>query len=98
MNILRHELIKAYFEATWYDDEGGLDYRSKNLVVNMDKFLHSLGHKVDLVGSGAYIQCEEDFTPPAGFVIDGKEANKDVQVMIETDKFCNVENVYWEKI
>ena len=102
MNFIRRHLIKAYFEATWYEEDQLLDYESRELVALMDKFLNTTEHgkEITLKGNGAAIQCDEGMMPPTGFIIDGETMKEgdNLEVAIETDKFCNVENVWWERV
>lgn len=108
MNILRYMLIRAYFEANRLDDEdeAGLDYdvpaefKSK-LINEINKEIHKNDFNVDAT-DGTYIQCDPGYLPPIGAVFDGIEKEGDefyeLQIMVETDKFCNINNLYWEKV
>lgn len=91
MEQLRRELIKAYFEGDWYEDEYGIDYESKRLIQIID----SRVEEVKII-NGTWIQLEKGMQPPVSFVATGREDNKEVQVMIDTDKFCNIVDMFWE--
>ena len=101
MNLIRRELIKAYFEATRYEDEYGLDHSVDKKLIPL--FQELVDRKIENVRitSGSYIQVENDWAPPAGIVFDGvspDDGKLDMQVMVEVDKFGNVENMYWENV
>jgi len=107
MNILRYMLIMAYFEAIKLDEDDGLDYTppvdfAKRLYAEVNKEIHKKDPDVD-VTDGAYIQCDPGYLPPIGAVFDGIEKDSsgdfhDLQVMVETDKFGNINYLYWDKV
>jgi hypothetical protein len=102
MNLLRRELIKAYFEAIWIQDkdENSLDHSITTSVISkLDKYLASNEEfkKVTLKGTGAYIECGEGMMPPIVFTVEGigVKTGAELEISIETDKFCNIKGVDW---
>lgn len=101
MDQARYTIIKAYFEGNRFEDESSMELTlpvGNALIPAVQKLLDKRNtegnYKVET--DTVFIQFEDDWTPPAGMVFQAEDG--DIQIMLETDKFGNMINFYWEEI